>query len=109
MRQLGWRKKSKSICALQRSSTSDLRMSEANLWNGSIWTFTRFVNIFFREERLPIEEGWVRSEIPITGTLIARTALNVEAASEWPGPNSNCSELVIGPSGITQNLQGLFS
>ncbi|KAJ7607515.1 hypothetical protein FB45DRAFT_1131309, partial [Roridomyces roridus] len=23
----------------------------------------RFVNIFFREERLPIEEGWKRSEI----------------------------------------------
>ncbi|EIM82419.1 Cloroperoxidase [Stereum hirsutum FP-91666 SS1] len=68
-----------------------------------------YVNIFFREDRLPIEEGWKRSDVPITSTLLDAIAQEIKAASEWPGSNSNCSQLVISPNGITQNLNNTLN
>ncbi|KAJ7575558.1 Cloroperoxidase [Mycena floridula] len=42
----------------------------------------KFVNIFFREERLPIAEGWKRSPTPITGDTLSPISDGIEAASE---------------------------
>lgn len=63
-----------------------------------------FVDIFFREERMPLEEGWIRSDVPITGALLQNIINDIVTASEWPGPNSNCSELVTNPNGNGLNL-----
>jgi hypothetical protein len=43
----------------------------------------RFVNIFFREERLPIQEGWKRSAVPINGNLTAPVRAEMMAAANW--------------------------
>ncbi|KIY66833.1 Cloroperoxidase [Cylindrobasidium torrendii FP15055 ss-10] len=45
-----------------------------------------FVNILFREERLPREEGWQRSPIPITIERLGALQQKVSEASDWPGP-----------------------
>lgn len=65
---------------------------------------SRFVNIFFREERLPIAEGWKRSEVPITSDLLGNWDGIIFTASDWQGPTQNDSELVISPDGGIQTL-----
>ncbi|KAJ7586832.1 hypothetical protein C8J56DRAFT_1082928 [Mycena floridula] len=51
-----------------------------------------FVNIFFREERMPIEEGWKRPNVSITRATIAPITAIISQASEWsPYPNQTPS------------------
>ncbi|KAJ7575701.1 Chloroperoxidase [Mycena floridula] len=46
-----------------------------------------FVNIFFREERMPIEEGWKRPSVPINGDTLDPISAVIAQASEWsPNP-----------------------
>ncbi|KAJ7607502.1 Cloroperoxidase [Roridomyces roridus] len=56
----------------------------------------KFVNIFFREERLPIEEGWKRSETQITAETMNAMSVTIHAASNWTASQA-CEPLVIGP------------
>ncbi|KAJ7586901.1 Chloroperoxidase [Mycena floridula] len=51
-----------------------------------------FVNIFFREERMPIEEGWKRPNVSITLATITPIIAIISQASEWsPNPNQTPS------------------
>ncbi|KAK0475485.1 Chloroperoxidase [Armillaria novae-zelandiae] len=43
----------------------------------------KFVDIFFREERMPIEEGWSKPSTLITGQTISSIANIIEETSEW--------------------------
>lgn len=63
----------------------------------------RFVDIFFREERLPIAEGWKRSDVPITQALLNSYSDIISDNSDWQGPTQNCSELVFTPDGSILN------
>ncbi|KAJ7577166.1 Chloroperoxidase [Mycena floridula] len=45
-----------------------------------------FVNIFFREERMPIEEGWTRPNVSITGDTVNHLTVPIMQASDW-SPN----------------------
>ncbi|KAK7054399.1 hypothetical protein VNI00_003593 [Paramarasmius palmivorus] len=49
-----------------------------------------FVQIFFREERLPIEEGWERSSTQINSDTLGNLAGMVQAASNWTAPAETC-------------------
>ncbi|THU91329.1 hypothetical protein K435DRAFT_576124, partial [Dendrothele bispora CBS 962.96] len=42
-----------------------------------------FVQIFFREERLPIAEGWKRSEVPINSDTLGPLFHSIAAQSNW--------------------------
>ncbi|KAJ7574639.1 Cloroperoxidase [Mycena floridula] len=53
----------------------------------------KFVNIFFREERLPIAEGWKRSSLPITGDSLHPISQGIKAASEW-SPDDKCASVI---------------
>ncbi|KAJ7704074.1 hypothetical protein B0H17DRAFT_921624, partial [Mycena rosella] len=56
-----------------------------------------FVQIFFREERLPIAEGWLRSKTMITTeTMSPIQNLVIQAANG--GPTQACESLVFGPN-----------
>ncbi|KAJ7579512.1 Chloroperoxidase [Mycena floridula] len=56
-----------------------------------------FVNIFFREERMPIEEGWTRPNISITRNIIGPISVAIAQASDWsPNPNQTPSLALIG-------------
>uniref|UniRef100_A0A0W0GAB7 Putative Cloroperoxidase n=1 Tax=Moniliophthora roreri TaxID=221103 RepID=A0A0W0GAB7_MONRR len=46
-----------------------------------------FVQIFFREERLPIEEGWKRSSSPITLASLFQLANLIAQESHWNATN----------------------
>ncbi|KAJ6554402.1 Cloroperoxidase [Mycena capillaripes] len=59
----------------------------------------KFVQVFFREERLPIAEGWKRSTTPITAELLAPIQNDILEASDW-APTQACEPFVLGP-GIT--------
>ncbi|KAJ7607499.1 hypothetical protein FB45DRAFT_947795 [Roridomyces roridus] len=59
----------------------------------------KFVNIFFREERLPIEEGWKRSEILITPDTMNDMEDFIVANSNWTQSQA-CEPLVIGPDSV---------
>ncbi|KAJ7574636.1 Cloroperoxidase [Mycena floridula] len=58
----------------------------------------KFVNIFFREERLPIAEGWKRSPIPITGDSLNPIMDVIATASDWTA-DDKCSSVVFVISG----------
>ncbi|THU92580.1 Cloroperoxidase [Dendrothele bispora CBS 962.96] len=62
-----------------------------------------FVQIFFREERLPIAEGWHRSEIPINDTTLLPLIARIATASNWTS-SGGCSVLepVVDPSNGSQ-------
>ncbi|KAF9021826.1 Cloroperoxidase [Hymenopellis radicata] len=51
----------------------------------------KFVDVFFREERLPIEEGWERSSVPITGTTIGPIQDIIFATSNWVTSEGQCA------------------
>ena len=53
-----------------------------------------FVQIFFREERLPIAEGWKRSATLITLDVLEPVINNIQDASQWAA-NNNCSSIVV--------------
>ncbi|KAJ7840845.1 Cloroperoxidase [Mycena olivaceomarginata] len=55
-----------------------------------------FVQIFFREERLPIAEGWKRSNVTINGTTMGVLSAAIRAASNWTA-TQECEPLVLGP------------
>ncbi|KAF7369730.1 putative Cloroperoxidase [Mycena venus] len=55
-----------------------------------------FVQIFFREERMPIAEGWKRSTTPTTGETLASIQGAIMAASKWT-PTQACEPIVLGP------------
>ncbi|KAJ7577448.1 Cloroperoxidase [Mycena floridula] len=46
----------------------------------------KYVNIFFREQRMPIEEGWTRSNVSITDDTLTPIAIAIIQASDW-SPN----------------------
>ncbi|KAJ7252909.1 Cloroperoxidase, partial [Mycena rebaudengoi] len=54
----------------------------------------KFVDVFIREERLPIAEGWKKSTTLITAAGLGRIIQN---ASEWTRTQS-CEPLILGPS-----------
>ncbi|KAJ7588774.1 Chloroperoxidase [Mycena floridula] len=56
----------------------------------------KFVNIFFREERMPIEEGWTRPNVSITLAAVAPLSAIIAQASDWsPNPNQIPSLTVV--------------
>ncbi|KAJ7059236.1 Cloroperoxidase [Mycena amicta] len=55
-----------------------------------------FVQTFFREERLPIEEGWKRSNITITLDTMSTMMGIIQEASDWT-PTQSCEDMVLGP------------
>ncbi|KAJ3828024.1 Peroxidase, family 2-domain-containing protein [Lentinula raphanica] len=46
----------------------------------------KFVDIFFREERLPLEEGWKRSPYPTNMTSLMKLMEQLDKASQTKGP-----------------------
>jgi hypothetical protein len=57
------------------------------------------VQIFFREERLPVAEGWKKSATPITpqnNQVLANQMLQVANDS----PTQMCETLILGPQFI---------
>ncbi|KAJ7041654.1 Cloroperoxidase, partial [Mycena alexandri] len=58
----------------------------------------KFVNIFFREERLPIAEGWTKSKSLITGDSLGAIEVTIHNVSDWTATTS-CEPLVLGPNG----------
>ncbi|KAJ7493828.1 Cloroperoxidase [Mycena latifolia] len=57
----------------------------------------KFVNIFFREERLPIAEGWKKSKTLITEDTLRPIGNIIHDASEW-NMTQSCEPLILGPS-----------
>ncbi|KAJ7705605.1 Cloroperoxidase [Mycena rosella] len=57
----------------------------------------KFVQIFFREERMPIAEGWTRSNVTITPETTSPIEVIVGEASNWTA-TQQCEDLVIGPN-----------
>ena len=49
----------------------------------------RFVNVFFREERLPIKEGWKPSPIQIDNDSLGALQDQIAEAADWT-PDGNC-------------------
>ncbi|KAJ7613715.1 Cloroperoxidase [Mycena polygramma] len=62
-----------------------------------------FVQIFFREERMPIAEGWKRSNTPITGESTGKIQDTIIASSEW-NQTQTCEPLVLGPNAVVNML-----
>ncbi|KAL0564181.1 hypothetical protein V5O48_017874 [Marasmius crinis-equi] len=58
----------------------------------------RFVQIFFREERLPIEEGWERSSVPINITSLGVLVDQITEIAEWQPSGDNCPSIVLSPN-----------
>ncbi|ESK91441.1 hypothetical protein Moror_2665 [Moniliophthora roreri MCA 2997] len=62
------------------------------------------VNIFFREERLPLEEGWKRPG-PITSKSMNPISRDVALSFQWEGPDPNrCPWVVLAPGGSEDPL-----
>lgn len=55
-----------------------------------------FVQIFFREERLPIAEGWKRPNVTITAETMNDMEGIIETVSNWTF-TQRCEDLVLGP------------
>ncbi|KAL0575208.1 hypothetical protein V5O48_006769 [Marasmius crinis-equi] len=49
-----------------------------------------YVNIFFREERMPLEEGWRISKVPIDHNTDGPTFQAISKASEWEATPDQC-------------------
>jgi hypothetical protein len=59
--------------------------------------YRRFVDVFFREERLPIAEGWKKSTTLITAAGLVPMGRIIQNASEWTR-TQYCEPLILGPS-----------
>ncbi|KAJ7489169.1 Cloroperoxidase [Mycena latifolia] len=57
----------------------------------------KFVQIFFREERLPIAEGWTRPTTTITAATLSPIEVIIGEASNWTA-TQQCEDLVLGPN-----------
>ncbi|KAF7326766.1 hypothetical protein MVEN_02595600 [Mycena venus] len=55
-----------------------------------------FVQIFFREERMPIEEGWTRPTTSITRASLNALGAVIIANANWTA-TQECEALVLGP------------
>ncbi|KAJ7057667.1 Peroxidase, family 2-domain-containing protein [Mycena amicta] len=64
----------------------------------------KFVQIFFREERLPIEEGWKKPTTLINSTTLRPIELIVRATSNWT-QTSVCGPLVLAPGSVVNDGQ----
>ncbi|KAF7296251.1 HEME-HALOPEROXIDASE domain-containing protein [Mycena chlorophos] len=58
-----------------------------------------FVDIFFREERLPFLEGWSPSKILITAASVGALVPTIFEASNWT-QTDHCEPIVLGPNSI---------
>ncbi|THU90500.1 Cloroperoxidase [Dendrothele bispora CBS 962.96] len=56
-----------------------------------------FVQIFFREERLPIAEGWQRSETPINASTLGPLIGTISRQSNWTA-GEGCHWVRLGPN-----------
>ncbi|KAJ7210727.1 hypothetical protein GGX14DRAFT_450252 [Mycena pura] len=56
-----------------------------------------FVQIFFREERLPIAEGWRRPNVTITVATLGPISDIMFSLSNWTA-TQQCEDLVLGPN-----------
>ncbi|KIK65154.1 hypothetical protein GYMLUDRAFT_71040 [Collybiopsis luxurians FD-317 M1] len=66
-----------------------------------------FVQILFREERLPLEEGWKRSEIPIDDNTLDNILGQVQNASNWVASGEViCPWIRLQPEGDVVIVQG---
>jgi len=54
-----------------------------------------FVNIFFKEERLPIKEGWRRSPVLITHEKLNILMDPIAEASEWKPNVTQCASITM--------------
>ncbi|KAJ6556191.1 Cloroperoxidase [Mycena capillaripes] len=55
-----------------------------------------FVQVFFREERMPIEEGWTRPTTSITRASLNALGAVIMANANWTA-TQECEALVLGP------------
>jgi len=58
----------------------------------------RFVDILFKEERIPYDEGWKRSNVAITSAMFNNIAAQIGANSDWR-PSGGCPWLRLQPEG----------
>ncbi|KAJ3754770.1 Peroxidase, family 2-domain-containing protein [Lentinula raphanica] len=66
-----------------------------------------FVQIFFREERLPLEEGWQRSEVPIGEENFDNVVLGIANISTWaPSGEVVCPWIRLQPEGDAIIVEG---
>ncbi|KAJ7220679.1 Cloroperoxidase, partial [Mycena pura] len=56
----------------------------------------KFVQIFFREERMPIAEGWKRPDVTITANTLDPIQNIIFFLSNWTA-TQQCEDLVLGP------------
>lgn len=54
---------------------------------------------FFREERMPIEEGWAKSKTLITRTMLGALIPDIVEASNWTATTA-CGPIVLGPGTV---------
>ncbi|KAF5354416.1 hypothetical protein D9758_010761 [Tetrapyrgos nigripes] len=64
----------------------------------------KFVQIFFREERLPIAEGWRRSDTPINGSTLGPLSDAIAEQSHWT-TSGGCPWIRAGPESPTTLVQ----
>ncbi|KAJ8081088.1 hypothetical protein PM082_017929 [Marasmius tenuissimus] len=57
----------------------------------------KFVQVFFREERLPIEEGWKRPATSINLDTVKALAEKIAAVSDWEPTGDNCFRIIVTP------------
>ena len=68
---------------------------------------TSFVQTFFREERLPLEEGWQRPEVPIDQDSFDNLLGLIENSTTWaPSGEVVCPWIRIEPEGDATIVQG---
>ncbi|KIK65249.1 hypothetical protein GYMLUDRAFT_980886, partial [Collybiopsis luxurians FD-317 M1] len=66
-----------------------------------------FVQILFREERLPLEEGWKRSEVPIDDDTLGNVLGQVQEATNWTASGDViCPWIRLQPEGDVTIVQG---
>jgi len=63
----------------------------------------RFVQVFFHEERLPIEEGWKRPAVATNSSTILALADRIDQNSGWESTGFNCPFIVLSPIGAAPN------
>ena len=63
------------------------------------------MNIFFREERLPIEEGWKRSPVLIDGASLDVLQDQIAEEADWT-PDGNCPTITfVAATNVSQTVQ----
>ncbi|KAK1233465.1 hypothetical protein PQX77_003361 [Marasmius sp. AFHP31] len=52
-----------------------------------------FVQVLFREERLPIKEGWKRSAVPVTPAILGGLIAEIFKVSGWQPTGEQCAAI----------------